>query len=46
VHVGERIERGTPIATIGNTGLSTGPHLHYAVEVSGKTVDPLDYIIE
>ncbi len=46
VHVGERVERGAQIATIGNTGLSTGPHLHYAVEVSGKTVDPLDYIIE
>lgn len=46
VHAGERIERGAVIATIGNTGLSTGPHLHYAVEASGKTVDPLDYIIE
>jgi murein DD-endopeptidase MepM/ murein hydrolase activator NlpD len=43
---GEEIERGQRIATLGNTGRSTGPHLHYVVEVKGKTRDPLDYILD
>ena len=43
---GEEIERGQRIAALGNTGRSTGPHLHYVVEVKGKTRDPLDYILD
>jgi murein DD-endopeptidase MepM/ murein hydrolase activator NlpD len=46
VHAGDQVERGQTIATIGNSGRSTGPHLHYAIEVKGRLVDPLDYIIE
>jgi hypothetical protein len=43
---GETVERGMPIGHVGSTGRSTGPHLHYGVEVNGRTVDPTDYIFE
>jgi murein DD-endopeptidase MepM/ murein hydrolase activator NlpD len=45
VHAGMRVKRGERIAAVGNTGLSTGPHLHYEVHVNGQAVDPLRYII-
>ena len=40
------MERGEEIAKMGNSGRSTGPHLHYVVEVKGKTRNPLDYIFD
>jgi murein DD-endopeptidase MepM/ murein hydrolase activator NlpD len=43
VNVGARIQRGVPIATVGTSGLSTGPHLHYEVLVNGRQVDPLRF---
>lgn len=46
VTVGQKVERGDLIAKIGSTGRSTGPHLHYAIQVNGKTRDPLDYIFD
>jgi murein DD-endopeptidase MepM/ murein hydrolase activator NlpD len=46
VSTGETVERGQEIAAIGSTGRSTGPHLHYVVEVNGKARDPLDYIFD
>ena len=48
IHVkkGEAVERGQRIASVGSTGRSTGPHLHYAVEVKGKSVNPHNYIFE
>jgi murein DD-endopeptidase MepM/ murein hydrolase activator NlpD len=46
VERGDRVERGDAIARMGNSGRSTGPHLHYTVEVHGKAVNPLDYIFD
>lgn len=43
---GQKVDRGTVVAKLGNSGRSTGPHLHYTVEVRGKTVNPLDYIFD
>jgi murein DD-endopeptidase MepM/ murein hydrolase activator NlpD len=46
VRVGQRVERGTRIASVGSTGRSTGPHLHYQIKAEGRTVNPGDYIFE
>jgi murein DD-endopeptidase MepM/ murein hydrolase activator NlpD len=48
IHVkrGQEVERGERIAELGNSGRSTGPHLHYVVEVDGKARNPLDYIFD
>jgi murein DD-endopeptidase MepM/ murein hydrolase activator NlpD len=46
VKPGEEVTRGQKIAALGNSGRSTGPHLHYMVEVNGKTRNPLDYIFD
>lgn len=45
VHIGEVVTRGQVIAALGNTGMSTGPHLHYEILVHAKPVDPLHYFI-
>jgi len=46
VKKGERVERGHTVAKLGSSGRSTGPHVHYSVEVNGKAVNPLDYIFD
>jgi murein DD-endopeptidase MepM/ murein hydrolase activator NlpD len=42
---GQRVRRGDLVGIVGSTGRSTGPHLHYEVQVAGKPVNPLDYVL-
>ena len=44
VSLGQAVQQGDVIGYIGNTGLSTGPHLHYEVHVGSDVVDPYKYI--
>ena len=46
VKAGQEVKRGDTIALMGNSGLSTGPHLHYEVHLDGKAANPMSFIYD
>ncbi|ATW25995.1 peptidoglycan DD-metalloendopeptidase family protein [Candidatus Formimonas warabiya] len=44
VKKGQQVNKGQIIARVGDTGRTTGPHLHLEIHVNGKTVDPMRYL--
>lgn len=46
VRLGQKVHRGQPVGAVGNTGRSTGPHLHYEVRLNGLAVDPQRFLLE
>jgi murein DD-endopeptidase MepM/ murein hydrolase activator NlpD len=44
VTVGQKVSVGTPIGFSGNTGHSSGPHLHFEVNQAGEVISPLPYL--
>jgi len=46
VKKGDAVRRGTSIGTIGMTGNTTGPHLHYEVRLKGEPQDPSEFFMD
>ena len=46
VKKGQKINRWDKIGEVGRSGRSTGPHLHYQVNLNDKAVDPMDFVID
>jgi murein DD-endopeptidase MepM/ murein hydrolase activator NlpD len=46
INKGDKVKRGEVIALVGNTGRSTGPHVHYMVRLNGVPVNPEKYILD
>ena len=46
VKEGQSVNRGDVVASVGTTGRTTGPHVHYEVQVNGLAVNPMKYIVD
>ena len=44
VKVGEKIKQGQAVAMTGNTGLSTGPHIHYSIWRENMLINPMQFV--
>lgn len=44
VQVGQMVTKGQEVAIMGNTGRSTGPHVHYEVLKNGQQIDPMMFV--
>lgn len=46
VHTGEKLKKGQKIGEVGDTGLSTAPHLHYEVHYKGNPINPINFCMD
>jgi murein DD-endopeptidase MepM/ murein hydrolase activator NlpD len=44
IHSGQSVEPGEVIGSVGSSGLATGPHVHFEIQVDGRSVDPAQWL--